>query len=147
MRWCICAALLLAWPIAADSLSEIEPHLKRIDEGLTLTEQSTSGISDYFKSERQRLESERRDLQIERDDLMRERQALSQESERLARESDSLRERELALLSRERALLERGRLLDEREKRIERAERLTRAAPWVLLGALAGGFALGMVVQ
>lgn len=139
MRWCICVALLLAWPTRAAELSEIVPPLQTIERGLSLIDSSTTGISDYFESERSRLNSERSSLDAER-------LSLRQESERLARENDSLLARGLALTSRETALDKRGKSLDDREARIERVERIVKAAPWVALLVFAGGAVVGTTV-
>lgn len=139
MRWCICVALLLAWPTRAAELSEIVPPLQTIERGLSLIDSSTTGISDYFESERSRLNSERSSLDAER-------LSLRQESERLARENDSLLARGLALTSRETALDKRGKSLDAREARVARTEQVLKYAPWVALGVFAAGAVLGAAV-
>ena len=136
MRWFICAALCLAWPIAAESWREIEPSLQKIERGLLLIDSSTTGISDYFASERLRLQSDEASL-------IAKQASLQAESERLAMENDSLVKRGLALTSRETGLEKRGQSLDERAARIDRVAWMLRAAPWVAGGVFAAGVVVG----
>lgn len=132
MRWCIFAALLLAWPLTAQQSKEIEEALKKIESGLTLAESSTSEISEYFKQERLRLTSES--------------ESLSSERQRLLGESETLRQREADLLSQERAIETSLESLADREQRIERVGRLMRYVPWAAVLVFAAGLAAGMAL-
>ena len=140
MAWCICVLCLAASLTGAQDWSEINAPLTKIEQGLSLIESSTIGISDYFESERQRLLSDQTDLDAEK-------LSLSIESERLKRESDTLLERGLALDSRETALEKRGKSLDAREARAARTERILRWVPVAVLVLAGGGYALGRAAR
>ena len=137
MRWCIFAALLLAWPLTAQSLDEIEKALLDEQKAWTLAAESSTGLTDYFASERQRLSSERSALESER-------LSLTTENERLAQEKSALEGLRLQLRSDRRQISEDSKRLDEREKRISL---LRRVAPWAAAVVFGAGLVAGLAVK
>jgi chromosome segregation ATPase len=141
VRFCAGVILcLLAWTLRGQDLPSIEPSLQKIERGLSLIDSSTTGISDYFESERLRLLSDKTFLESERE-------SLKTESERLQSERDSLLKRGLALASRETALEKRGQSLDEREKRLERVGWMLKTAPYVAVGLIVVGVVIGRATK
>jgi ElaB/YqjD/DUF883 family membrane-anchored ribosome-binding protein len=136
----LCVALLLAWPSHATDWSEIESALLDEQRAWTLASESSTGLTDYFASERLRLTSER-------EGLAREKASLETERLQWQQERDALETLRRQLVSDRKQIAEDSTRLDAREKQIERVGWMLRAAPWVAVGVFAAGVVVGVVVR
>lgn len=141
MRWCVGGLLcLLALQSPAQDWSEIERSLQKIEQGLSLAESSSSGLRDYFESEKARLTKEQQDLSDEK-------ASLESESARLQQERNDLAAWQQDLRLQETALQKRWQSLDGREARAARLEWALKIAPPAVAILVVGAYVAGRIAR
>lgn len=141
MVWRITLVLFcLSWGSHAQDLTAIELALLDESRAWTLAAESSTGLTDYFTHERERLTTERADL-------AQERASFDSERARFQRERAVYATLRAQLSSDRQQTDEDSTRLDARAKRLARVEWTMKAAPFVAGGLFAAGLLTGLALR
>ena len=140
MRFFIFVALLLAWPMAAQELTETEQALLQEKSLWAIVNENSPGLESYFSDEEKRQQSERQALIAERSAFEQERQAWESEKQRQEQEKLALARLQKQVVSDRKQIDADSKSIDARERRMAVLEGALRWAPVAGLVVFGAGF-------